>query len=74
LNGWLIVKSTFLPRWLGVITLIGGLGWMTFAYPPLGSRLFLPLALYGLAGSLVMIGWLLVKGVDEERWKAVEVS
>ena len=59
---------------LGVITLIGGLGWMTFAYPPLGSRLFLPLALYGLAGSLVMIGWLLVKGVDEERWKAVEVS
>jgi hypothetical protein len=47
---------------------------MTFAYPPLGSRLFLPLALYGIVGSLVMIVWLLVKGVDEERWKAVEAA
>jgi len=74
LNGCLIFKSTFLPRWLGVLTLIGGLGWMTFAYPPLGSRLFLPLALYGLVGSLVMIAWLLIKAVDEERWKAVAAS
>jgi Domain of unknown function (DUF4386) len=72
LNGWLIFKSTFLPRWLGVLTLLGGLGWMTFAHPPLGQRLFLPLALYGLAASLVVIGWLLIKGVDEEKWKAVE--
>jgi Domain of unknown function (DUF4386) len=72
LNGSLIFKSTFLPRWLGVLTLIGGLGWMTFAYPPLGYRLFLPLALYGVVGSIVMIGWLLVKGVDEDKWKTVE--
>ena len=70
-NGWLIFKSTFLPRWLGVLSLVGALGWTTFAYPPLGAQLFLPLALYALAVSVVMIGWLLVKGVDEERWRAM---
>lgn len=69
LKGYLIMRSTFLPRWLGVLSLVSGLGWLTFLYPPLGYRAFPIVALLGLLGSAVSIFWLLVYGVDEERWK-----
>jgi len=69
LNGFLIFRSTFLPRFLGVLGMLSGLGWLTFLYPPLGYRVFLLAALIGLLSSAVTIFWLLVFGVDEEKWK-----
>lgn len=70
-NGWLVFKSTFLPRWLGVMWKVGALGWTTYVYPPLGGRLFLPLVLYAMTSAAVFIGWLLIKGVDEKQWREV---
>ena len=74
LIGFLIVRSTFLPRLLGVLLAIGGSSYVissfaVFLSPAFGARLapfIVPAALLG-EGALTL--WLLVKGVNEQRWK-----
>jgi uncharacterized protein DUF4386 len=74
LNGYLIFRSTFLPRWLGILSMIAGIGWLTFLYPPLGYRAFPITALLGLLGAALTIFWLLFFSVNEERWREVARS
>jgi hypothetical protein len=74
LDGYLVFRSTFLPKWLGVIGMIVGLGWLAFIYPPLGYSLFMISALSGLLAAITKIVWLIVYGVDEAKFKAVEAA
>lgn len=69
LIGYLIFRSRFLPRWLGLLVMVAGLGWLTFLYPPLGYRVFMFIALLGLLSAVIKIFWLLVFGVNEKKWK-----
>jgi len=68
--GYLIFRSTFMPRFIGVGLMLEGLGWMAYFWPPLGVALFPVTAFFGVFGELPLVAWLLVKGVNAERWRA----
>ena len=70
LTGYLIFRSSFLPRILGVLLAIDGLGWMTFMSPPLGHYLFPAIAVASGLAEIPLQLWLLIFGVNNERWKA----
>jgi hypothetical protein len=72
--GWLMIRSTYLPRVLGWLAFVGGTGWLAFLWPPLGYRINLYIAAVGLVGSLATIVWLIAFGVQEARWKEVAGS
>ncbi len=70
LSGYLIVRSTFLPRILGVLLMLDGVGWMLFLVPPLASYVFPVIAVASGLAELPLQLWLIVIGVNSERWKA----
>ena len=68
LIGFLIFRSTFLPPALGALMAFGGLGWLTFLSPALAKSLS-PYNLFpGILGEGVLTVWLLVFGVNVQRW------
>jgi len=68
LIGYLIFKSSFLPRILGVGMALAGLGWLTFLSPPFAHALSPYILLSGI-GEVALTLWLLVMGVNAQRWK-----
>jgi hypothetical protein len=69
LIGYLIFRSTFLPRVLGALMVLAGLGWLIFLYPPLATNLRLYLYVPGFVSEFALMLWLLVRGVNVQRWK-----
>lgn len=68
-TGYLIFRSTFLPRIPGALMTVGGLGWLTLLSPSLAQYL----SPYNLAAGFLGEGspmlWLLVTGVSVQRWE-----
>lgn len=69
LIGYLIIRSTFLPRILGVLMVFGGLGWLTFLSPELAKILSPYNLIPGMFGEGVLTLWLLVIGVNPQKWQ-----
>ena len=68
--GWLTLRATFLPKVIGVLLILAGAGWLTYAYPPLERELG-PFAMApGMLGEGALTFWLLAAGIDPERWRA----
>jgi len=70
LVGILICRSKFLPRVLGVLLAIAGLGWMIYLVPPVATRLFMPyIAGASALGEIPLEFWLIVMAVNSSRWR-----
>jgi Domain of unknown function (DUF4386) len=75
LVGYLIIRSGYLPRTLGVLMQIAGGCYITnsfavIVWPSLAAKLFPFILLPPFVAELSMALWLLVKGVDVGKWKA----
>ena len=68
LTGYLIFRSSFMPKVIGILLSIDGLGWMMFVYPPLGSSLFTFIAIAAGLAEIPLLLWLLIMGVNPQRW------
>lgn len=69
--GYLVYRSVFLPKALGVVLIAGGTSYLvglvvTFAATSFTSNLATPFGLVGGMAELVFLGWLLIMGVRTE--------
>ncbi len=66
--GYLITKSPSLPRWLGWLFIVAGVGGTTFLWPPLATSIFPVIVALGV-GELILAIWLIVKGPTIDQWE-----
>jgi hypothetical protein len=74
LLGWLVYKSGFFPKILGVLLLLAGGGYFTetfglFVDPDLSGALEPLVVVLAVPGELVFALWLVIKRVDEDTWQ-----
>ena len=68
--GYLIIKSNFIPKLIGVLIIVAGFGYLVdsialFLLPDLN----LDFSQYTFIGELILLLWLLIKGVKNEQWE-----
>jgi hypothetical protein len=72
LRGWLIIRSGYIPKFLGALMIVGGLGFvartLTIVLIPAWSSPVMLLLL--LPGGILLGLWLLIRGVDSAQWHA----
>lgn len=70
--GWLIYRSRFLPRFLGVLLIVAGLCYLISTFVTLVVpviRLPFDILLLSYVAEMILCLWLIVIEVDAERWK-----
>jgi len=68
--GLLVMKSGFLPRFLGVWLIVGGFGYLAISFTgflfPQYEDMVSKIAFPGMLGELAIMLWLLIKGAEEQ--------
>ncbi|MDQ2964221.1 MAG: DUF4386 domain-containing protein [Pseudomonadota bacterium] len=72
--GYLIFRSGYLPKAIGVLMQIAGLSYLTNSFalllaPDFANRIFPAILVPAFVGETSLCLWLLVKGVNVEKWK-----
>src|SRR6185295_5499830 len=72
IRGWLMIRSGYLPSLLGVLMIIGGLGFAARTFTGvLAPQYASTMMLFLMAPGGVLLGlWLLVRGVNVAKWEA----
>ena len=72
IRSYLILRSGYLPKFLGGLMAIGGVGFVVrnflLIFAPASASDVLLMLMF--PGGLILTGWLLVKGVDVAKWNA----
>lgn len=72
--GFLVFKSGFLPKWLGILLVIAGAGYLIDC----GTQLLFPslatISHFTFVGELLFPLWLVIKGVNVKRWQQVTLA
>jgi hypothetical protein len=73
--GYLVFRSGFLPKILGILLIVGGAGYLVESL----SAFLLPdlqvsVAMFTFWGEVLLPLWLIVKGVNVERWETVALA
>ena len=68
--GYLIFKSNFIPKLIGILIIVAGFGYLVdsvalFLLPDLN----LDISQFTFIGEVVLLLWLLIKGVNVAQWK-----
>ena len=74
LLGYLVYRSGFWPRLLGILLIVGGIGYLLQSYghllaPQFDDILETVVIVLSVPGELAFTVWLLWKGVDVEKWE-----
>jgi len=66
--GYLVIRSTFLPRVLGILMILSGVGWLMVLSPELVKHAAAYIEIVGVAAEGCLMLWLLIMGVNVQRW------
>lgn len=74
-SGYLIFKSTYFPRAIGILYQIGGVAYMvnglvTILAPRFAGQIFAVIVLPAFVGETSFCLWLLIRGVNVSKWQA----
>lgn len=65
---YLVWRASFMPRLIGALLTLAGAAYLLNLWPPLVNAIAPYHLILAAPGELSLVGWLLIRGVDNARW------